>query len=129
MRTGEPLDVLIVEDDDDTGRMLSLLLQRGGHRALRCGEVEAAETMLSVRCFDLALIDLSLPDGCGVRAATIARARVPKPYLVAITGWASGPLREAADEVFDEVLLKPVLPDRLDEVLEAARRAGSAPAA
>lgn len=124
-----PLQILIVEDDDDTSRMLTVLLRRRGHHTLRCDELEAASTVLSVRCFDLALIDLSLPDGTGIEAARIARSRIPKPYLVALTGWTEGPLRDAADPLFDEVMLKPMRPEQLDQVVAAARRANEAPAA
>src|SRR5690606_33261627 len=114
------LDVLVVEDDVDTGRMLSLQLRRRGHRTIVCAELEAATTLLNVRCFDLALVDLSLYDGTGLEAARVARSRVPRPYLVAVTGWAAGELRAEAEDLFDEVVTKPLDPVRLDEVLESA---------
>lgn len=114
------LDVLIVEDDVDTGRLLSLQLRRRGHRTTVCAELDTATTLLHVRCFDLALVDLSLYDGTGLDAARVARSRVPRPYLVAITGWAGGELRAEAEDLFDEVVTKPLDPARLMEVLENA---------
>lgn len=114
------LDVLIVEDDVDTGRMLSLQLRRRGHRTIVCGELEAATTLLHVRCFDLALVDLSLGDGTGLEAARVARSRVPRPYLVAVTGWSTGELRTEAEALFDEVVTKPLEPSRLAELLASA---------
>lgn len=114
------LDVLIVEDDADTGRMLSIQLRRRGHRTIVCAELDAAMTLLHVRCFDLALVDLSLQDGTGLEAARVARSRVPRPYLVAVTGWSGGELRDEAEDLFDEVVTKPLDPARLAEVLANA---------
>jgi DNA-binding response OmpR family regulator len=114
------LEILLVDDDDDTTAMLSLILRRDGHNTVRCDQLDTAATLLSARCFHLAVIDLSLPDGTGIEAAKLARRRIPEPYLVALTGWSDGALLESARAVFDVVLTKPVYPDDLRGVIDAA---------
>ncbi len=58
-------DVLLVEDDDDVAFALGRLLARMGHDTRRARSIADARIML-VNAFDLALVDLSLPDGDAV---------------------------------------------------------------
>ncbi len=58
-------DVLLVEDDDDVAFALSRLLARMGHETRRAISIADARALL-VHNFDLALVDLSLPDGDAV---------------------------------------------------------------
>lgn len=58
-------DVLLVEDDDDIAFALTRLLARMGHEVRHARSIAEARLLL-VNAFDLALVDLSLPDGDAV---------------------------------------------------------------
>lgn len=65
--SGERLDVLVVEDDPALRRAIARALRTAGHHVVvaeRCGRAR------SLSCaFDVAVLDLELPDGTGVDVA------------------------------------------------------------
>jgi PAS domain S-box-containing protein len=81
------LEILLVEDHDDTSRVLSRLLERLGHRVRRADSVAAALAEAD-RPFDLLLSDIGLPDGTGIELIRELREKyglqVP---AVALTGF------------------------------------------
>jgi CheY-like chemotaxis protein len=83
-----PLRILIVDDSEDTAKMLKVLLKREGHEALIAFDGPTA--LDSARQFRpvVMLIDLTLPGMSGVDLAAELR-RVPELQgcrLVAVTG-------------------------------------------
>lgn len=61
--------ILVVEDDRGVARALSRALSRGGYRVAECHSAKAASG-LSAERFEAAIIDLHLPDGCGLALAS-----------------------------------------------------------
>jgi len=57
----EPLQVLLVEDDDTVSRVITGLLEMRGHRVTRVAHGLAALAELDVQDFDVGLFDLDLP--------------------------------------------------------------------
>lgn len=113
--------VLIVEDDDDSRDMLSELVAMLGHRAV--GAANSAEAMkhLNDALPTIALIDIGLPDVDGCEVAQMVRAHPAgqRMHLVALTGYSDGRTRETARAAgFDDFLVKPILPDTLQAVLD-----------
>lgn len=120
-----PLRVVIVEDNDDVRAMLRTVLELGGH------DVHEARTGLEG--FDLAmrvvphlaLVDLGLPELDGLELAARIRALPDgeRLVLVALTGYGQPKDRQKTLEAgFDVHLVKPVEPERLNEVLSLAAR-------
>lgn len=78
---------LLVEDHPESREWLSCLLGE----AFPCITVTAVGTLAEARehlaqdSFNLALVDISLPDGNGVALATIIRASAPDTYVVMAT--------------------------------------------
>jgi DNA-binding NtrC family response regulator len=59
--------VLLVEDDDAVARVCEQLIRDAGHDVTRAASVrEAQRVMESDRRFDLAVVDIRLPDGSGL---------------------------------------------------------------
>jgi two-component system response regulator AtoC len=56
---------VIVEDDEDSARMISALVCREGHSVVSAGSIRAARRLLAMQSPDLLLLDLHLPDGSG----------------------------------------------------------------
>jgi DNA-binding response OmpR family regulator len=96
--------VLVVEDDPDQRRLLTLVLRARGHEVVECAT--CAEAQAAEPC-DLTFVDRRLPDGDGLELARSLPGRV---YL--LTG---DDLDEPDPGVL--VLLKPVRPAELDALL------------
>lgn len=65
--------VLLCEDDDQLARGLSRALKHAGHRVTRAADVAEALACIRHEVPELALVDMSLPDGLGTQI--IARLR------------------------------------------------------
>ena len=69
------MHILLVEDDSAITMGLDYTLKKEGYTVCICMSVEQARAALSKQRFDLALIDLSLPDGSGFNLCEPARAQ------------------------------------------------------
>ncbi len=87
--------MLVVEDDPTIGRVLTASLGVHGHAALWVTSGAAALSSAGERLFDLALLDLGLPDMDGVEVCRRLRVAQPGCVLVVLT---------ARDEEIDVVL-------------------------
>ena len=121
------IDVLIVEDDDDSREMLSELTALYGHRAMGAATAQAAIECAQQRLPALAFIDLSLADSDGFEVARRLRA-VPggeRVRLVALTGYSDSASRARAELAgFDEFVVKPLMPEKLSELLASSSNIG-----
>lgn len=120
--TEAALRIFIVEDHQDTLKYLSLYLQQSGHAVQSARTVkQALETLATADC-DVLLSDIALSDGSGwdlLKGLTFSRP----PFAIAMSGFGA-----AADATRSKAagyryhLVKPIDPDRLDGLLEEARR-------
>ena len=60
------VQLLFVEDHEDTARVLGRILKNAGFDVSHAGTVAAARTLAAGRHFDLVISDLGLPDGSGL---------------------------------------------------------------
>lgn len=109
--------VLVVEDDDDTRAMLASYLRMEGFDVEEAGSAEAALSLASRRAPAIVLTDVNLPGmggeevGRRLREAALSSGQGPVP-LVAITGHDRAGL-PGGGASFDEVLVKPVPPEKI----------------
>ena len=66
--------ILLVEDDADIVENLSALLSAEGFTVKSAGTQQQAVDLLSGERFDLALLDISLPDGSGYAVCSVIKA-------------------------------------------------------
>jgi PAS domain S-box-containing protein len=121
---GEPLNVLLVEDNRDARETLRAWLEEIGHHVTSASDgFEGLQAAREIKP-DVALIDIGLPGIDGYQVARNMREseECRDTFLVAITGYGrpedSARAREAG---FDVHLVKPVQPERLARVIRAAR--------
>ncbi len=108
--------VLLVDDDVDTRDMYAWSLEARGFDVLSAGNAAIATAMAVERRPDAIVTDFTLPGEDGFVLATRIRAArgLQDTPMVLVSGRAFvGNTGERAMEVFDRVLLKPVLPDDL----------------
>jgi len=107
----QTLRVLLVEDSDDSRRMLKLLLESEGHGVLEAATgPEGLSAILRDRP-DVALVDIGLPGLDGYEIAREVRRRLPESglRLVALTGYGTAEdVNRAQSAGFDEHLVKPI---------------------
>ncbi|MEJ1170736.1 sigma-54-dependent transcriptional regulator [Variovorax sp. CCNWLW235] len=108
---------LIVEDDEDSARMIAALVAREGHTVMCAHSIAAARRMVAMQRPDLLLLDLHLPDGNGFDLLNDPEI-VSDTMLVLMTGQASletsiRALRLGAADY----LVKPINPQHLKGLL------------
>ncbi len=107
--------ILIVDDDEDSRRSLSLILEKKGYEIETAGTGREALEKAEERFFNAALLDLRLPDMRGIELLASLRKMHPAMALLMVTGHAS---LKSALQVMDEgaagYLTKPL---DMDEVL------------
>jgi DNA-binding NtrC family response regulator len=112
---------LIVDDDELSLRALDKLIQRQGFTTSSARSLAEAEKELSKQIPDLALIDLHLPDGSGLKL--LDELREADVEIVMITGDGSvAPAVEAMQSGAIDYLTKPIDFDDLDQGLKSVRR-------
>ncbi len=90
------ISILIVDDDEDLAHSLRELLELGGYSPAVCHSGEAAVSMVKETGFDLALIDIRLPDMSGLKLVRELRKRDPEIESVIITGYGTVELASRA---------------------------------
>jgi len=121
------LDVLLVDDHDDGRRMLRAVLEGAGHRVTEAVDGAQALERAGAAAFDVALIDIGLPDIDGLEVARRLRGMGPRlatTLLVAITGYGAPQDHARSREAgFDLHLVKPIDGiDLLDQVHRLRRQ-------
>lgn len=118
------LRVLVVEDDPVAREALARLLAGQGHEPLTAEDGNQAAERARVARPDLLIVDYRLPDTTGLEVvAVVAATRTPPPVAILVTGHGlSQTVRARAQALGVKVLGKPVVPRRLFQIVEEARR-------
>lgn len=113
--------VLLLEDEVDLREEVADFLASEGYRVLEAGTVAEFEPLIDA--FDIAVIDVGLPDGDGMKVAARLRAARPKCGIITLT--AQGGLKNkivSLRESSDFYLVKPVSFEELAAHLAALER-------
>jgi len=89
MSPSEGSRVLVVDDDPEVLNFFGHLLGRMGHKTVRVATGMEASTALSEAPFDLALVDLKLPDTDGLQVLREAKKLHPSCEVVIMTGYST----------------------------------------
>ncbi|MGK5089315.1 response regulator transcription factor [Bdellovibrionota bacterium FG-2] len=81
--------ILVLEDERNVGLTLVERLRKEGFEIAWAQSVEEARLEISQRKFDLALLDVTLPDGTGFEVATELRKSQPGAALIFLTAHGS----------------------------------------
>ena len=115
--------ILVVDDDKSILRTFTLILEKSGY------EIDTAETGKEAmektenRHYDLALVDIRLPDMDGTELLAKLKKPLQSTVKIMITGFPSLETGvKALDEGADAYLVKPVKPQELLVLLEEKLR-------
>ena len=101
--------ILIVDDDETIRKSITTVLEEKGYFAETAENGQAAIRESEKRVYNLALIDIRLPDMDGVQLLTSLKETSPKMVKIIITGYPS--LQNAVEAVnkgADGYIVKPI---------------------
>jgi len=120
--------VLIVEDDANIRVPLSTILQQKGYKTDTAKNGKEAIQRSKAKFYNLALLDIKLPDMEGTKLLTTMHENTPKMVKIMVTGYPSlENAVEALNHGADAYVIKPVKTEKLlaliEEKLEVQRQA------
>ena len=117
-----PIDLLVVDDEQDFVEMLSLRLEDAGHRVRAAYDGDAGLAILDEAECDVVLLDIRMPGKDGITVLKAIKAAHPVVEVILLTG--HGTIDTAVEGLksgaFDYIQ-KPARFDELLVKLEAAR--------
>lgn len=128
--TKNPLRVLVVDDDPAARRSLEDILAQAGYEVTGAGSAAEARRLVEGQEPALAVLDLVLPDGDGIRLLEDLRASWPAMPALIVTGYVeTRSVVEAMRRGALDYLAKPVDPEVLLSACRAALARRPRPAA
>lgn len=115
----EKVGILIVDDNESNRRTLTLILEKMGYKIETAGTGQEALEKARGRFFNLALVDIKLPDMEGVELIAPLREMHPEMAAIMITAYAS--LETAVKALNEGALAYIIKPVNVDEVLATIR--------
>ncbi len=111
--------VLVVDDDKGIVETFKTILEQNGYKVDTAQSGREAIEKSKKNYYDLALLDIKLPDMEGTQLLLEMRDTFPKMVKIMITGYAS--LQNAVDSLnygAHAYIMKPIKPDELLKVVE-----------
>ncbi len=115
------MNILILDDDVDVRRMVSLVILQMNYNVLQAGDIQEAKKQLEDA--DIAIVDINLPDGNGYEFARFVREARPQVGIIMLT------VRSAVEDVVrgyndgaDIYLAKPFSTAELTAILYSLAR-------
>jgi len=116
---GEDARILVVDDDESIRKSLAAVLKDEGYAVDTAGNGNEAITKSNISFYNLALIDIRLPDMEGIKLLTAMKETTPKMIKIIMTGYPSlQNTIEAVNRDADAYILKPF---DVDKVLQTIR--------
>jgi PAS domain S-box-containing protein len=116
-RDAQGINILLVEDHEDSAEVMSRLLREKGYSVQTCSRVAEAVKIAGERRFNLILSDIGLPDGTGIDLIHQVRQHSSIP-AIALTGFGMDQDIERYKAAgFDAHLTKPVNFQKLEMII------------
>lgn len=115
--------IVLVEDDEETRHAMRAALSLDGHKVHEAADGPTGISAVAAVNPDAAVIDIGLPGLSGYQVAAALRGSPARErmVLVAMTGYGgSEAMRQALQAGFDEYVTKPIAPERLVRLIDAA---------
>jgi len=115
------VSILIVDDEDRIRYAMSYALTLGGHSVITASNGQEALESIKSRYYDIAFVDLILPDMDGWEIVNSIRQMSPNTTIVLMTGWNVRLDDEKLKEAnLDTVLTKPFQLSDVADLIKSA---------
>jgi len=111
--------ILVIDDDESVRTVLAMALERKGYDVDIARDGKEAVRKTNTNFYNLALVDIRLPDMDGIELLTAMKQTTPKMVKIIVTGYAT--LENAIDAVnkgADGYIVKPVMMEQLLSTVE-----------
>lgn len=106
--------ILLVEDDENIRRTMENILQQRGYATDTAETGQEAEEKVKANFYNLALLDIKLPDMEGTQLLAKLNESAPKMLKIMVTGYPSlENAMEALNQGANAYVTKPVKPEKL----------------
>jgi DNA-binding NtrC family response regulator len=116
---GESARILVIDDDESIRKVLATILEEKGYTVDTAEDGKEAIEKSNTKFYNIALIDIRLPDMEGTKLLTAMKENTPKMIKIIVTGYPS--LQNAIEAVnrgADGYVVKPL---NMDNVLDTIR--------
>jgi DNA-binding response OmpR family regulator len=111
--------ILIVEDDENIRETIKNILEQSGYDTDVAKTGQEAERKTKTKFYNLALLDIKLPDMEGTKLLAKVHDTTPKMVKIMVTGYPSlENAMEALNQGADAYVTKPVKPAKLLALIE-----------
>lgn len=111
--------ILIVDDNENMLETLNDILQEQGYETEIAKTGKEAIAKAEKSSFNIAIIDIMLPDTTGLTVLQTFRRRYPKRKNIMVTAYASlDNTMDALNKGADAYIMKPLDPDKLEQTLK-----------
>jgi DNA-binding NtrC family response regulator len=115
----EPARILVIDDDENVRKSLEMNLKANGYTVDTAGDGKEAIEKSSKNFYNLALVDIRLPDMEGTRLLNALRETTPKMVKIIVTGYPSlDNAIEAVNKNADGYIVKPFKTEQLLSMIE-----------
>jgi DNA-binding NtrC family response regulator len=120
-------DILVVDDDENLSSNLQDVLEAEGYRTAISLNAETALALCRGKIFDLAIVDIYLPDVSGIELINELTILSPEITFIIMTGYASlgSVIKVAGRRDIAAYVTKPVNMDNLLSIIGLARDSAS----
>ena len=122
--------ILLVDDTESVRDSLKMILEYHNFEVVTAAHVNDALQLIGSQTFDVLLSDLHMPNpGDGLTVVSAMRHSHPKAVTIIFSGYPE--MKEAAAAILlqaDEILVKPLDPKTLVEIIKARMKRGNTPA-
>jgi DNA-binding NtrC family response regulator len=116
---GDSPRILIIDDDENIRKMLTAVLEEEGYTVESVGTGKKAIEKTKKSVYNLALIDIRLPDIDGTKLLTKVRDTTPKMRKIIITGYPTlQNAIEAVNKGADAYIMKPFAMSKVLKVIK-----------
>lgn len=115
----EPARILVIDDDENVRKVLEMTLKANGYTVDTARDGKEAIEKSNRNFYNLALVDIRLPDMDGTALLTAMRETTPKMVKIIVTGYPSlDNAIEAVDKNADGYIVKPFKTEQLLSMIE-----------
>lgn len=115
----EPARILVIDDDESIRETLATILEEKGYLVDTAENGREGVRKSYQKIYNVALVDIRLPDMTGIELLTSMRKTTPKMVKIIITGYPSTQSAiEAVNKGADAYVLKPFKVDNVLDIIE-----------
>ncbi|MCX7976223.1 MAG: response regulator transcription factor [Bellilinea sp.] len=122
IKSGRKLKILLVDDDADTRQLVTMIVEKAGHKIQTAGHGQAALALLEHETFDIILLDIMMPEVDGLNVLESIRRVSTAPVIMLTALSDAGIMEQSYFMGADDYIVKPFAMSKLLERIDRVAR-------